>query len=126
MRIEVKGGAQMFFKSEREIEVDLEKGMSISVGKGMINLACVSGILWVTWPGSGDVILRGGEEVSVETDGVLCISAFSESRVKVRRGIFAKHLPGVFFGKIISAVSPRVKGEPGGPIPGSPVQWITR
>ena len=78
----------MSFKMEREIEVHLEKGMIISVGEGVIDLACVSGILWVTWPGSGDVILRGGDDVSVETDGVLCITAFSESYIHVRR-IFA-------------------------------------
>src|SRR5208337_3939726 len=50
---------------------------------GEVSLECESGILWITWPCSGDIFLKEGETISIKTGGIICITSMSESVMKV-------------------------------------------
>ncbi len=46
-----------------------------------ISLICHKGILWITWPGSNDVILTETQRLRVRTDGVISITSLAESEI---------------------------------------------
>lgn len=48
-----------------------------------LSLVCISGILWITWPGSDDIILTEKQMIRVETGGKVCIMSFAESSIEI-------------------------------------------
>lgn len=48
-----------------------------------ISLFCKSGILWITWPGSDDVILKENQKINVAAAGKVCIESFAESSLEI-------------------------------------------
>lgn len=75
----------MFRNKTEEMKMHLERNGLISFGRGEIVIDCIRGTLWVTWPGSGDVILREGEELTVRQHGKLCITSMNGAFISVRR-----------------------------------------
>jgi len=48
-----------------------------------LSLSCISGILWITWPGSDDVILTENQMIHVETEGKICVESLAESTIEI-------------------------------------------
>ncbi len=70
-------------KSE-ENNLLIEKGSVASFKRGEYVIYCMNGIIWVTWPGSADVILKEGDDIFVRSSGKLCITALSEVCINIK------------------------------------------
>lgn len=75
----------MFKMKADEMKMHIEKGRVVSFGRGAYLVSCIRGTLWITWPGSGDVILREGEEFMVRQHGRLCITSLNGAFVMIKR-----------------------------------------
>ena len=75
----------MLNKKTGDYKIHIDKGKLISFGRGEILLKCIRGTVWVTWPGSGDVILRDGDEVSARHQGKLCVASLTGAFIQIRR-----------------------------------------
>jgi len=90
----------------------IEKGKHVSFSSGKYKINCVKGSLWITWPGSGDVLLGSGDKISLKTKGVLCLTALSDSTIHTEKKIFIsclKNRAGLFITKKITAVFAYIK-----------------
>jgi len=97
----------MKWNKTREENFIIEKGCKESPGRGKFSIRCVRGVIWVTWPGSGDVILYPGEEIFLKTEGILCITAMSSALVNIHTGLLippVKEIPGLLIQKSFKAV----------------------
>jgi|GEM_PF-3357224 len=67
-------------------EIHCRKGEIIRLEEGS-TVHCTEGILWITWKGSGDTLLRGGESVSIpqHTQAIGESLAQDSSIIKIRR-----------------------------------------
>lgn len=54
--------------------------------RGIRNISCDSGILWVTARGTGDILLRAGESVDTEGCRDLCVQALEDSEFRMESG----------------------------------------
>ena len=79
-----------------EKKLYIKKGEHLSYNSGEFQICCMSGIIWVTWPGSGDVILREGEKISINNKGILCITAFECSTVSIEDNKLSLNFTGDF------------------------------
>lgn len=70
-------------KSE-EKSMLMKKGNIISLNSSEAMIRCLNGIVWITWPGSSDVILREGENTLISSKGKLCITALSEACINIK------------------------------------------
>jgi len=75
----------MFKTKAEEMKMHIEKGRVVSFGRGAYIVRCIRGTLWITWPGSGDVILRDGDEISASHYGKLCVTSLTGAFVQIRR-----------------------------------------
>ena len=75
----------MFRRKSEVMKLHIEKGEIVSFGRGAYSFSIIRGTLWVTWPGSGDVILRDGDELSVRQQGKICITSMSGAFILLRR-----------------------------------------
>ena len=85
----------------------MEKGSHVSFKTGEFKVHCIKGIIWLTWPWSEDVILGSGDEISLRTDGVLCLKAFAGSIIEIeKKRIFpcVKSIPRLMIVKTAAAV----------------------
>jgi len=98
-----------------EQNIFIMKGNHVRYRSGIFKISCIAGIVWLTWPGSGDVILYEGDSISVNINGMLCLTAFKDSDVIIKkdftprfkfisRFVTGNYLPGFIAGM--------VKGEP--------------
>nr|NJM02869.1 hypothetical protein [Desulfobacula sp.] len=105
------------FKSRREErKIQVEKDALVSLGRGDYEIGCISGVLWVTWPGSGDRILCAGDRLCVSQTGKICITSKAGAlmRVQKRRILPSfKDLPGLAAARFFRA----------GPLQGPPSRW---
>jgi hypothetical protein len=54
--------------------------------RGIRSVACVSGALWLTGRGTGDVLLRAGDELDVSLVKDLCVQSLGDSELKLESG----------------------------------------
>ncbi len=119
----------MFRNKIEEMKMHLERNGLISFGRGEIVIDCIRGTLWVTWPGSGDVILREGEELTVRQHGRLCITSMNGAFISVRRKkIFPciKSIPRIIMNKALALLMSCIRSGVGQSAFGDSVHSITR
>ncbi len=63
--------------------MNLSKNQVIRFKNTTLNIHCLSGILWLTWPDSHDRILKPGQSASVTSRGDICIQAFCPSALRL-------------------------------------------
>lgn len=61
--------------------VRLSPNQVISMRGKKINIACISGALFVSWPKGQERILLPGDRISIGARGKICVMAFSPSAV---------------------------------------------
>ncbi len=113
----------------REENYLIEKGCKESFSRGQFNIRCVRGILWITWPGSGDVLLHAGDEISLKTEGILCVTAMTGALMSVTVSILiprVKDIPDLLIRKSLKAVLSWLKNEENQSVFGDSIHNITR
>lgn len=76
------------FTDGYEKEFRLSKNQMVSVKGRYVDIDCLYGSLWITWPNGSETILSGGESLSVASKGKVCVTAFSESLFQVRKNVW--------------------------------------
>lgn len=46
-----------------------------------VEIDCLQGLIWVTWPDGNDRVLQKGQSMSVNSGGLICIQAFTASSI---------------------------------------------
>jgi hypothetical protein len=72
--------------------VHLSHNGVLSERRGIRSVTCVSGALWITGRGTGDILLRAGDEFDVSLVKDLCVQSLGDSTVSLDRGI-ARSVP---------------------------------
>ncbi len=67
------------FKDVEKATIKLSENQLFSVRGKNIEINCLYGDLWVTWPKRGERILKGGQTFSVSSIGKVCIVALSNA-----------------------------------------------
>lgn len=119
----------MLNKKTGDYQIHIDKGELISFGRGEIFLKCIRGTLWVTWPGSGDVILCDGDEVSASHHGKLCVTSLTGALVQIRRKTippFLKEIPRLTVFKLFKSAAHFGRDEDAQSAFGDSVHSITR
>lgn len=66
------------------IEMALARGSVLGIGvPGRIAIACVAGVLWVTAPETGDVVLVAGDATTIENRGRVVIEALQTAEFDI-------------------------------------------
>jgi hypothetical protein len=75
------------FKGIEKATIKLSENQIFSVRGKNIQINCLYGALWVTWPKRGERILKGGQTFCVSSRGKVCIVALSNAffRMSKRR-----------------------------------------
>lgn len=115
----------MNWKKMEEKELYIEKGQVVSFENGEFNIRCVSGIIWMTWPGSGDVILREGDTVVLKVHGILCLTALTGAAIRME---IKNSFPGVkeISRSLVKKISACVKSGETSSVFGDSIHSITR
>jgi hypothetical protein len=119
----------MFKMKAEEMKMHIEKGKVVSFGRGDYLVSCIRGTLWITWPGSGDVILRDGDDLSVRQQGNICITSMSGAFIVVRRKSIlpcVREIPRITAVKLLKSVVSCIKNEESHSAFGDSVHSITR
>jgi len=67
------------FNSPEKATIKLSENQLFSVRGKNIQIHCLYGDLWVTWPNRGERILKGGQTFDVSSRGKVCILALSNT-----------------------------------------------
>lgn len=92
----------------------IKKGSHLSYNAGKYILKNMAGIIWITWPGSGDIILYEGNEISVDTEGILCATALSDSYISIKNGRSTEGLSSGLYAivlRILNVISAEFSGS---------------
>jgi hypothetical protein len=73
------------FKSVENSTIKLSKNQLFSVKGKNIQIHCLYGDLWITWPERGERILKSGQTFRVSSRGKICIVALSNTLFQMRR-----------------------------------------
>lgn len=66
------------------IEMALARGSVLGIGvPGRVAIACVAGVLWVTAPETGDVVLVAGDATTIENRGRIVIEALQTAEFDI-------------------------------------------
>jgi hypothetical protein len=49
-----------------------------------LEIDCLQGLIWLTWPDGNDRVLQQGQSMSVHSKGVICVQAFAASSIITR------------------------------------------
>jgi len=104
----------MFKMKAEEIKMHIEKGKVVSFGRGDYLVSCIRGTLWITWPGSGDVILRDGDDISIKQHGTLCVTSLAGAFIQIRKkALFPcfRDIPRLAAVKLLKSVVSYIKNE---------------
>ncbi len=63
--------------------MNLSKNQVIGFKNTTLNVRCLSGILWLTWPNRHERVLKPGQSAIVTSRGIICIQAFSSSAFRL-------------------------------------------
>ncbi len=119
----------MFWNKKERKNVFIEKGGHVTFGRGEFKIRCSKGIIWMTWPWSEDLILNSGDEISLRTEGILCMKSFTGSIIEIeKRRIFpcVKSIPRVVAVKAFKALFSLIKGGAHESVFGGSVHSIIR
>lgn len=119
----------MLRRKTEEKNLFIEKGSHVSFTSGEYHIRCIRGIVWITWPWSGDVILSSGEDISFSMEGMLCMKAFTGANISMRSRKLPpriKDIPILFICKLFSAVSSYIRNGKHSSVFGDSVHSITR
>ena len=47
----------------------------------MLEIDCLQGMIWVTWPDGNDRVLQKGQSMTVNSGGLICVQAFAASSI---------------------------------------------
>lgn len=64
----------------------LEDQQTISLRSRSIDIECITGAIWVTWPKGRETVLQGGQQVRIEAAGKICVQALAGSEVNLQSG----------------------------------------
>ena len=67
------------FKSVEKATINLTENQLFSVKGKNIQIKCLYGVLWITWPYNAERILKGGQTLRVSSKGKVCIMALSNA-----------------------------------------------
>lgn len=70
--------------------VDASEGMVVMRRLKKADISCTEGVLWITYDGSGDIILFGGQMRRITSKSATCITALASSRFTITRGTAKK------------------------------------
>ena len=73
--------------------MNLSKNQVVRFKNTHLDVECISGVLWITWPDSHERILKAGQSVTIVSRGAICIQAFAPAALNV--GTEKKRLPGL-------------------------------
>lgn len=76
-------GINFFSRKFRTKRVELSENQLISLSKGNIQIDCLHGAVWVTWPDGFERTIIEGQTITVSSKGKVCIQAFSKSIIRV-------------------------------------------
>lgn len=66
------------------IEMALARGSVLGIGvPGRVAIACVAGVLWVTAPETGDVVLVAGDATTIDNRGRIVIEALQTAEFDI-------------------------------------------
>lgn len=83
-----------------EKEIMMSKDQVVSLKEKNIQINCLYGQIWITWPNGFERILKSGQSVSISSKGKTCIIAFSKSLVQIqKRGWQLSHILALVMGK---------------------------
>jgi len=61
-----------------------------------LQIDCLQGVIWVTWPDGNERILQKGQTMTVVSKGVICMQGFAASTIITRR--VESRTPSLIFG----------------------------
>jgi len=73
------------FNGNEKATIKLSEHQLFSVRGKNIEIHCLCGNLWVTWPNRGERILKGGQTFRVPSRGKVCIMAFSSACLRISK-----------------------------------------
>lgn len=73
------------FKGIEKATIKLSANQLFSVRGKNIQINCLYGTLWVTWPKRGERILKGGQTFCVPSKGKVCIVALSNAFFRMNK-----------------------------------------
>jgi len=73
------------FKSIEKITIKLSENQLFPVRGKNIQITCLYGTLWITWPKRGERILKGGQTFRVSSKGKVCIVALSNAHFQMSK-----------------------------------------
>jgi hypothetical protein len=74
------------FKGIEKATIKLSENQLFSVKGKNIQIHCLYGTLWVTWPKRGERILKSGQTFRVSSKGKVCIVALSNALFLMKKG----------------------------------------
>jgi len=73
------------FKDIEKATIKLSENQLFSVRGKNIQINCLHGALWVTWPKRGEKILKSGQTFCVSSKGKVCIVALSNASFQMSK-----------------------------------------
>jgi hypothetical protein len=71
-------------KEVPKIEMALARGSVLGIGtSGRMAIACFAGVLWITAPKTGDLVLVAGDATLIENDGRIVIEALENAEFDI-------------------------------------------
>ena len=67
------------FKSVEKETIKLRENQLFSVKGKNIQIKCLYGVLWITWPHKTERILKSGQTLRVSSRGKICVVALSNA-----------------------------------------------
>lgn len=52
----------------------------------MLEIDCLQGMIWVTWPDGNDRVLQKGQSMTVHSGGLICVQAFTAGSIITHTG----------------------------------------
>ncbi len=63
----------------------LSKKQTIHFKNKSLDIQCLFGALWITWPDCGERVLKAGQSVVVASRGKICIHGLSPAELRVEQ-----------------------------------------
>jgi hypothetical protein len=73
------------FKGVEKATIKLSENQLFSVRGKNIQIHCLYGVLWVTWPKRGERILKSGQTFRVSSRGKVCIVALANACFLIKK-----------------------------------------
>ena len=84
--------AQPTLLSSHPLLIQMEERQVLAYKGCRLEIACLSGIAWLTDGAGGERIIKSGQQVSIHGKGHICIEAFQPSRVRINHDSTSQRL----------------------------------